>query len=187
MKTFKSIIQLVVMPIVFSATLLHSPFVFAHGGEDHGDGAAPVPTTQALAPRTEAHSDEIEMLAVYSNGELALYLSNFKTNEPIANAKVEIESGPNKAVAAAAGDGVYKAQAPWLAKPGKHGLVVTVEGKNVADLLEASLEIQDVAKQPQSKGIGGFAPAGLIGSIGGVALLGLVAFGLHRRKKITKG
>lgn len=187
MKTFNSIIQLVVMPLALSAALVHAPMVFAHAGEDHGDGASPVQTTQALAPRAEAHSDDIEMLAVYGNGELTLYLSSFKTNEPITKAQVEIESGPNKAVAAAAGDGVYKAPAPWLAKPGKHGLVITVEGKELADLLEASLEIQDAAKLPQSKGIGEFASAGLIGSLGGVALLGLVAFGLHRRKKITRG
>lgn len=183
MKIFKEIAQMVVMPFALSAALVHAPAVFAHAGEDHGDGPAPVQTTQPLAPRTEAHSDDIEMLAVYGNGELTLYLSDFKTNEPIADAKVEIESGSDSAVAAAAGEGVYKLPAPWLAKPGKHGLVVTVEGKDVADLLEASLEIQAVAAETKSSGIGEFAPAGLIGSLGGIALLGLVALGLRRRKK----
>lgn len=187
MKIFKSIVQTVVMPFALSAALLHSPAVFAHAGEDHGDDPAPAQTTQLLAPRAEAHSDDIEMLAVYGSGELTLYLSNFKTNEPIANAKVEIESGTQTVAAAAAGDGIYKVPAPWLAKPGKHGLVVTVEGKDIADLLEASLEIQDVAKETQSSGIGEFAPAGLLGSLGGIAVLGLVAFELRRRKKITRG
>lgn len=187
MKSFNSIIQILVMPLALSAALVHAPMVFAHAGEDHGDGASPVQTTQPLAPRAEAHSDEIEMLAIYGNGELTLYLSNFKTNEPISTVQVEIESGPNKAAAVAAGDGVYKAPAPWLAKPGKHGLVVTVEGKEIADLLETSLEIQDVVQRPQSRGISEFASAGLIGSLGGVALLGLAAFGMHRRKKITRG
>ena len=184
MKTCKSIVQM--MPFALSAALLHAPAVFAHGGEDHGEGASPVQTAQPLAPRAEAHSDDIELLAVYGNGELTLYLSDFKTNQPITNAKVEVESGPDKAVAAAAGDGTYKVPAPWLAKPGKHGLVVTIEGQDVADLLEATLEIQELAKEAKSFGIGEFAPAGLIGSLGGVALLGLVAFGLSRRKKITR-
>ena len=187
MKIFKSIVQTIVMPFALAAALLLAPAVFAHAGEDHGDAPAPVQTTQLLAPRAEAHSDDIEMLAVYGNGELTLYLSNFKTNEPIVNAQVEIESGPNKAIATATGDGIYKAPASWLATPGKHGLVVTVEGKNIADLLEASLEIQDAPEEIQSNGIGELAPAGLLGSFGGIALLGLVAFELRRRKKITKG
>ena len=187
MKTLKSIIQIVVMPLAFSAALLHAPAVFAHAGEDHGDDPSPVQTTQPLAPRAEAHSDDIEMLAVYGNGELTLYLSDFKTNEPIVNARVEVESGSDTAVATAAGDGVYKMPAPWLANPGKHGLVVTVEGQDIADLLEASLEIQALAKETQSSAIGDFAPAGLIGSLGGVALLGLVAFGLRRRKNNGNG
>jgi hypothetical protein len=183
MKTLKSIVHLVVMPFAISAALLHAPAVFAHAGEDHGDGPSPAQTTQPLAPRAEAHSDDIEMLAVYGNGELTLYLSDFKTNEPISDAKVELESGSDSVVAAAAGEGVYKLPAPWLAKPGKHGLVVSVEGKDVADLLEASLDIPDVAAETKRSGIGDFAPAGLIGSLGGIALLGLVALGLRRRKK----
>lgn len=183
MKTFKSIVQLAVMPFALSAALLHAPVAYSHAGEDHGDGPSPVQTTQPLAPRAEAHSDEIEMLAVYGNGELTLYLSDFKTNEPIADAKVEIESGKDTIVAAAAGEGAYKVPAPWLAEPGKHGLVVTVEGKDVADLLETTLEVHAAVKPEKSNGIGEFAPAGLIGSLGGIAVLGLVAFGLSRRKK----
>ena len=183
MKTFKSIFQTALMPLALSAALTHAPSVFAHAGEDHGDSPSAVQTTQALAPRAEARSDDIEMLAVYADGEITLYLSDFKSNAPIANAQIEIESGPDKTVAAAAGEGIYKAPAPWLAKPGKHGLVVTVEGKDMADLLEVSLEIQDVAKEAQGFGIREFAPAGLIESIGGVALIGLVALGLRRRRK----
>lgn len=183
MKTFKSIIRAIAIPFVLAAGTWYAPAVLAHGGEDHGDEAAVVQATQALAPRTEAHSDDVEMLAVHEGGELTLYLSHVKTNEPIADAQVEIESGADKALAEPAGDGSYKAAAPWLAAPGKHGLVVTIQSENITDLLEATLEVKEPAAETQSVGIAGFAPAGLLGSLGGVALVGLLALGISRRKK----
>lgn len=183
MKNVKSIIQISAILLALGTTAFQAPAVLAHAGEDHGDTASPVQSTQSLAPRAEAHSESVEMLAVYEDRELTLFLSEFSTNAPIAGAKVEIESGSNKAVATTAGSGAYKVPAPWLANAGKHGLVVTIEGKEIADLLETSIEIENVSAEEQGNGATSVAPAALIGSLGGVALIGMVVLLLRRRKK----
>ena len=183
MKNVKSIIQISAILLALGATAFHAPAVLAHAGEDHGDTASPVQSTQSLAPRAEAHSESVEMLAVYEDRELTLFLSDFNTNAPITGARVEIESGPNKAVAAAAESGAYKVPAPWLAGPGKHGLLVSVEGKEIADLLETTIEIENASAEEQANGATSVAPAALIGSLGGLALIGMLVPVLRRRKK----
>lgn len=158
---------------------------FAHAGEDHGDAPHPLATVQPLAPRAEAKSDEVELLAVYDNGQLTLYASHFATNAPIADAQIEIESGTHKAVATPIGEGVYLAAAPWLAQPGKHGLIATIESKGVSDLLETSLEIADTqqaAHAAHQRGVGGIAPIALISAIGGLIAIGLAMVVLRRRQ-----
>lgn len=183
MKKNHAIVSHFAAPLLLCIGVSIAPAAFAHGGEDHGDSHAAVPTAQALAPRTEATSDETELLAVYQDKQLTLYLSDFKTNAPIANAKIEIESGTDKVLAQADGAGRYKAAAPWLGKPGTHGLVFTIEGDNAADLLEASIAIPQATEPGQSSRIAGFAPAGLIAALGGVGLVGFLQVGLRRRAK----
>lgn len=184
MKIIKSIAPQAAMPLFLGISLLSfAPGVFAHGGEDHGDSAPVVQAAQPLAPRAEAKSDDVELLAVYQNKELTLYLSRFGTNEPISNAQIEIESGQQKAIAKAGGDGRYTVATPWLAKPGKHELVATIQSQSVSDLLETSIDIKDAAQTSQSEKIARFAPAGMIASLGGATLLGMLYFGRRRRNK----
>lgn len=183
MNNIQSFIHRLAAPLALGFGVCFAPAAFAHGGEDHGDAHDAAPIAPALAPRTEAKSDEVELLAVYHDRQLTLYLSDFKTNAPISNAKIEIESGAGKGIAQADGEGRYKLAAPWLAKAGKHGLVFTVEGDRVADLLEANIDIPQAPAPSQSDRIAGFAPAGLIAALGGVGLIGLVQAGLRRRKK----
>lgn len=183
MKTTRSILSTCILPLALIASALPAPAVWAHGGEDHGDVPHNVVTSQALAPRTEAKSEDVELLAVYDNKELTLYISRFATNEPITGAQIDIESGSQKAVAKPAGEGVYKVSAPWLAQPGKHGLVATIQGKDITDLLEASLEVAPAPQAASSDRIAAIAPAATLGALGGAVLIGLAVFGLRRRKK----
>ena len=71
----------------------------AHGGEDHGEAAAPVIGT-AMAPRASAQTEDFELVAVLTGQTLTFTLDRFATNAPVLDALVEVESGSGlKAVA----------------------------------------------------------------------------------------
>jgi biotin carboxyl carrier protein len=123
---------------------LAAPAALAHEGEDHGAPQAQV-QQQPIGPRVEATSPDFELLAVLEGDQLTLYLDRYATNEPVPEAKIEVESGANRGVAKPAGPGVYTLPAPWLSAPGKHDLVFTIEAGETSDLLAASVEIQETA------------------------------------------
>lgn len=175
--------SLAVALTLLTAGVLSSPAAWSHGGEDHGDGATVMPAGSLLAPRAESRSDDMEMLAVYRDKVLTVYLSDSGTNAPISDAQVEIENGSDTVLAKPAGIGMYRADAPWMVTPGKHALVVTVQGEQIADLLETTLEVAPDAEPVYAATSAGLSPLAIAGSLGGVAAFGLAAFGLLRRKK----
>ncbi|WP_296706157.1 HlyD family efflux transporter periplasmic adaptor subunit [Rhodoblastus sp.] len=111
--------------------------LFAHEGHDH---AAPPPAIAKLAPRAEAQSPAFELVAVPKNGQLDIWLDRFATNEPVVGASISIET-PDGPVEAKAESGVYRAPAPWAAKPGRHDLIFTVSAGSDIDVLTASLTV----------------------------------------------
>ena len=113
---------------------------FAHGGEDHGEGAKPAEVTTA-GPRAEAQTDLFELVATPHNGLLTIFVDRFANNQPVSDANVEIESGKWKAVANAVEGGAYQVAAPQFAVPGSYPLVFTVTAGDDADLLETTLVI----------------------------------------------
>ncbi|HMN76049.1 MAG TPA: hypothetical protein PKC97_08285 [Burkholderiaceae bacterium] len=126
--------------------LLLAGNAFAHGGEDHGDGAAATPAAAVEAgPRATATSEDFELVALTQGDKLLIYLDRFATNEPVAGATIEIESGAFKAVAAAVAPGVYSVAGDAFETPGRHALTVTIEtdakSGAVSDLLSATLDV----------------------------------------------
>ncbi|MDP2827436.1 MAG: hypothetical protein Q8O37_02395 [Sulfuricellaceae bacterium] len=130
--------------------LLAAMSLSAWAGGDGSDGhthAAP----EALAlpkistPRTSATSEEFEAVAVLEDGKLLLYLDRFASNEPVVNAKVEIEGGGLNGVAAELSPGVYVMDVTSIS-PSKHPLTITVEAGDSADLLSIMLD----AAMPQA-------------------------------------
>ncbi len=117
---------------------------WGHGDEDHGDAPAPAMAVEA-APRAVAVSDEFELVAVLRGGKLTLYLDRFATNEPVADATVEVESGALKAVATQVAPGVYALDGASFAKPGKYPLTISVQAGDSADLLAATLDLAGAA------------------------------------------
>ncbi len=164
---------------LLAALLLALPSSWAHEGHDHGP-AIPDPPLEA-APRASAESEEFELVAVLGkDGGLTLYLDRHATGEPVAGARIELESGAFKALAQAREAGVYAVAGEALRAPGKHPLTLTVTTGNSVDLLAATLDVSP----PATTGSAGaksamreWAPWGA----GGV-LLGL-AFVLWRRRK----
>jgi len=119
--------------------LVWPAIALADAGHDHG--ATPSAVSATLAPRIEAQSESFELVAVLEDGKLTLYLDRFATNEPVSDARIEIESGAFKAVAQPGADGVYTTPGEAFAKPGPYPLVFTVHAGDETDLLNATLNI----------------------------------------------
>jgi hypothetical protein len=116
----------------------------AHGPNgEHLD----VPTTMrpvSALPRIEAKSEAFELVAELRASELAIVIDRYESNEPVLNAKLEVETGTLKAVAAfRAEQGDYavtdEALLAALAAPGEHGLVFTLVAGPDSDLLDGTL------------------------------------------------
>ncbi len=127
------------MLLILSATGI------ADAGHDHAD---PAPAASAtLTPRIEAQSEAFELVAILEHAKLTLYLDRFASNEPVPNAKIEIQGGAYKAVAQQGSDGTYTAPADALAKPGQYPLVFTVQAGDASDLLNGTLTVSEPAVQ----------------------------------------
>lgn len=130
----------VLLPICAVLVLMLAPGrSVAHPG--HDDTPEPVATT--AAPRTEAHSDEFELVAALAAPHaLTIYLDRFTTNEPVKDATIEVaENGGDAVQAEAQDDGTFLVRASWLDVPGKHDLTFTIAAGDTSDLLASSIEL----------------------------------------------
>ncbi len=134
--------------------------VGAHEGHDHG--APPPPVSVTIAPRADASSADFELVAIARSGKLRIYLDTFRENDPVRNAKIEVDGPEGTALAAETGDGAYEMAAPWLARPGSFDLAFTVEANGTVDVLTATLTIPEPSAPAN-------APGGLWQSIVGLA------------------
>ncbi len=98
-----------------------------------------------VAPRLETKSEAFELVGVLRADEFSMLVNRFETNEPVLDAKVEVESGGLKAVAKFHSDvGNYAVDDAAFLKalraPGEHAIVVTLMAGAEADLLEGALK-----------------------------------------------
>lgn len=180
--------------LVFSALLIPSllmpGLLMAGGGDDHQHGpestAPAAPTAQVL--RTEATSELFELVAVLEGDKLVIHLDRFASNEPVTGAKVSVEGGPLKAVAATERDGTYTVPAAVLAAPGTHALLFTIQAGQDNDLLNGDLVVTSpAAAAAHADGFewrGVAAPA--LGGVLVVLALGAGAFAWRRRRRVSQ-
>lgn len=129
---------------------LMSSGAFAHGGEDHSaEAKAPAPVSND-GPRFELKSPDLELSGVVQDGRLSVYADRYATNEPILDAKIELESDGRKLSLRATRDGRYEATADWLKQAGRHEIVVSVEADGLQDLLVGTLEIPSSPVEPNA-------------------------------------
>ena len=162
----------------------------AHGDEPHGDAPHPVDAGAAAAGlRFEAATEAFEIVGRLESGALTLFVNKFETNEPVLEAKVELESGEQKAVA------TYQAQqssyvvneskfVAALSKPGAHSVVVTVTSGSEADLLEATLSMSAPATEVTQE-LNNYSAVALAGVLG-LGALGGVTW-MVRKSRSNKG
>jgi hypothetical protein len=169
--------------LLLSALVALVPLRIAHAHEGHDHAAAPPVTTQPLAPRFEASSSEFALLGILEGSQIVLYLERYATNEPIAGATIELESGGYKVRATTQADGTYRAHAGPLAAPGQHALMLSIETAEASDLLDAHLQIAAVLAPPAAQPLSGNSRSSFLWAFGGgAALLAAAIVGLARRK-----
>lgn len=171
----------------------------AHGPDgEHLDAPASMRSASAL-PRIEAHTDAFELVAQLGAGELAIFIDRYASNAPVLGAKLEVESGALKAVAAFRPEqGDYAvtdaAMLKALATPGEHGLVFTLVAGTDSDLLDGTLKVAAAAGDAaaaadhHSHGHGHPLPAAIwIGAgAAALALVGSLVWWRRRRRDTRK-
>lgn len=116
----------------------------AHGPNGEHLDAPTMMTAASALPRIEAKSETFELVAELRAGELAIVVDRYESNEPVLDAKLEVESGSLKAVAAfRAEQGDYAVTDAGMLKalsaPGEHALVFTLVAGQDSDLLDGTL------------------------------------------------
>ena len=172
--------------IIFIATsmflllLLLAPKAWADAGHNHGD--APAAATGGASPRVTSHSDLFELVGVVDKGEMTIFLDRYATNEPVKDAKIELEIGSIKGVAVVQADGSYSFKNDVLAKPGDLAVSFTVVAGKDADILAGDLKIGS----PVDDQIGNKASKPWLrwaAYAGGALLLITIAVAVLRRRK----
>jgi hypothetical protein len=166
----------------------------AHGPDgEHLDQPGATQGASSSLPRLEAKSDAFELVAELRAKEFVIVVDRYDTNEPVLGAKLEVESGAAKAVAAfRAEQGDYVVADAALLKvlgtPGEHGLVFTLVAGKDSDLLDGTLNMRAASPQAHghSHGLFGLGPRrlALIGAaVTALVLLGAGAWWLLRRRR----
>lgn len=148
--------------------------------EGHNHDAGPATAEGQASPRVQAHSDLFELVGVVEKGQMTVYLDHYATNEPVANAKIEFESGANKGVAAPQPDGTYVVKFDALLAPGEKPFSFTVSAGSDTDLLAGELHIED----PHADEAEAARPWARWAAYAAVALA-LVAAALYARRKFA--
>jgi hypothetical protein len=123
----------------------------AHGPNgEHLDAPAQASAGVSGAPRMEASSETFELVGHLRADEFSMLINRFETNEPVLDAKVEVEVEGVKAAAKFHSDmGDYAVDDPAFLKalraPGEHALVVTVIAGADSDLLDGTLKSDGAA------------------------------------------
>jgi hypothetical protein len=97
----------------------------------------------ANGPRIEAQSDLFEIVGEVQNGLMTLFLDRYDTNEPVVDAKIDVEAGPLKGSAPANADGTYTFKHAALTQPGQLPVTFTITAGRDSDLLTGELLIRD--------------------------------------------
>ena len=127
--------------IVVIASMALTSTVYAGEGHDHGD-AAPA-ATGAGSPRVSSHSDLFELVGIVDAGAMTIYIDRHATNEPVTNAKVEVEVGTAKGVAVPQADGTYRFEHAVLKDAATLAVNFTVIAGSESDLLAGDVILSD--------------------------------------------
>jgi hypothetical protein len=179
----RQVVCAVLVGIGVIAISLPAP-AWAHAGHAEDD-AAPPPIPGVTTPRAAAHSPDFEIVAIAHGRTLTIYLDRYADNEPITDARVEVDVNGVSVVANPVTDGTYQLAADWVATPGAYDALFTVIAGDISDLLTARLVIPPVENAAAILGAGGFrgiASAGFSAlTLGAAFVVGMFAMWLVPR------
>ncbi|MDX2266193.1 MAG: efflux RND transporter periplasmic adaptor subunit [Hyphomicrobiales bacterium] len=137
-----------VMIVLLTLGVISAGAALAHEGHDHGKK----PTAQSLtaAPRLTLQSELYQLVAVFKDGDLKVFVDRTADNAPVTDAKISFTIGDAAIDAKLAPDGTYTAEAGPLRKAWQYEVIATISGPSGDDLLIGSLIIpanQDDALQ----------------------------------------
>ena len=169
--------------LFLAAAIAFPAWAGGDASDGHTHGAAPVPAMVAApqaTPRAVAATEDFEVVAILEGKQLVVYVDRSASNEPGANAKVEVEGAGLKGLAGEAAPGTYVMAVAAAIAPGKHPLTISIEAGDTADLLSATLDtsqprVTDVAAQGWSQRV--------VWSVAGLLLLAAGALLVFRRRK----
>ncbi len=153
---------------------------FGHGGEDHG--APPPALSQNVAPRASAATDEFEIVATLEGRQLLVHVDRFTSNEPVADAKVEVEGelAGAQGLASETSPGTYLIELAADLPAARHPLTISIETSDSADLLSVELDTsQPASATPHSH----YRSEWTVWALAAVLLLAGAALLLLRRRR----
>ena len=160
---------------------------FAGEGHDHGEAKTPAGAV-AASPRFQGHSDLFEVVGILKGDELSITIDRYATNEPVLNAKVEVESGALKKTANFHADhGDYSLSAESFRKPGTYPITLIIVSGKDADLIAGDLVVPDPEAARGHSAASASALMKWARPAGAAALSMLVlmiAFSLWRRRRV---
>ena len=106
------------------------------------------PQQLSLQPRFEAFSEVFELVGELHQHQLVLYLHDYQSNRPVADAQIELETANLRSSAHFVADkNHYLIEDPALLdvfqQHSRHELILTIISKDNADLLTASFDLSD--------------------------------------------
>lgn len=170
--------------LAIAGCLLLAPPVLAgpghDGGHDH-DAAQPVASGPAV-PRFEAQSELFEVVGVVAGNALTLTVDRYASNEPVPDARIELESGSFKAQGEYIADRQsYRFASDAFGAPGTYPVTLTITAGEEVDLLAADLVVPQLEIAPNAAA-GGASNNIVWWGAGGAAAALALALGLRRRR-----
>src|SRR4029077_16176115 len=112
----------------------------ANAASDRNDRAA-----DPLPPRIAAQSSQFELVGVAHGKTLTIYLDRFIDNEPVVGAALNVEAAGQSVAAAGGRSGIYKLNADWVERVGRHAIALTITSDQGNDRLAGTLEVPEAA------------------------------------------
>ncbi|MFC5302626.1 hypothetical protein [Azospira restricta] len=136
---------------------------------------------EAAHPSFEASSELFELVGRLKDGRLTLTLDRWASNEPVAGARIEIDSNGRQLVAAAQPDGTYTVDAAPFAAAANYPLAITVTAGSDSDLLATDFVVAPAAAAPA---IAAPSRSGLLAG-GALIALAAAAYAFLRRRRAS--